>query len=82
MDVRTMHVGPTEGGWLTWTDQGQADRHSSRATAVQAALLWAFVYRPARVVLHADGREELLQWYPERGVEPGRVASALPELYV
>ena len=82
MNVRTVRVREGAGGWETLTNAGERDRHSSRAGAMQSATLWAFVYRPACVVLDVDGHCELVRYYPDRGFDPGRVASELPELYV
>jgi len=82
MDVRTVHVRPGDHGWETLTSAGAKDCHSSLAGAMQSATLWAFVYRPACVVMDVDGHNELVQYYPDRGFDPARVASELPELYV
>jgi hypothetical protein len=82
MDVRTVHVREGKTGWETWTKPHEKDCHSSRAGAMQSATLWAFVYRPACVVMDVDGHDELVQYYPDRGFDPGRVASELPELYM
>lgn len=82
MDVRTVHVRPAASGWETWTNTHEHDCHSSYAGAMQTAMLWAFVYRPACVVMETAGHEELVQYYPDRGFDPARVASGLPELYL
>ncbi len=81
MTARTMHIRHDGDTWATWTNDEDLDRHSTRAGALQSALLWAFVYRPASVVLETANGHELVQYYPDRSVDPARIAGSIPAEY-
>ena len=81
MTAHTIHIRHEGDSWLTWTSAADLDRHSTRAGALQSALLWAFVYRPASVVLETREGHELVQYYPDRALDPARIASAIPAEY-
>lgn len=55
--IRISQAGDT---WRTETSDGARTRHRNRADALQTAILWAGLHRPATVILLEDGEEEVV----------------------
>ncbi len=50
--------------WRTETSDGARNVHANRADAMQTAILWARLRRPATVILIEAGREEVIASFP------------------
>lgn len=58
---RNVRVAESQGMWLTWTDKREIEWFHTRHEAIQWALIWAYLHRPAKAELVTlfDGVQKL-----------------------